>query len=268
MHPFRVHPRRRWYPYPAEAFAARRRRIVSVWIGAGVLVALAAGWSYRHSVDPIEAQRAMDEGRRLLKATRYPEAILSFDHALALKSDVADAYLLRGRASLALSRLELAVEDFNAAIRLQPADPEAFVERAAAHLRQENYPAVIADCGEALVRDPRIQLAYNLRGIALRQSGNPEQALADLNRSIELAPDESNYFQRAATYQMLGQHKLALADLDQVIALNRTARKPTLRGPSRGAPWGTQPGRIRTIGRGCCWTDTSRSGVFDRTGAM
>lgn len=206
-------------PVSAEAFAARRRRIVSIWIGAGVLVSLLATWSYRHSVDPIEAQKAVDEGRRLLKATRYPEAILSFDHALALKSDLPEAYLLRGRANMALSRLEPAVEDFNAAIRLQPAGAEAFVERAAAHLRQENYPAVIADCGEALARDPRIQLAYNLRGIALRQLGNPQAALADLNRSIELAPDESNFFQRAATYQMLGQHKLALADLDQVIVL-------------------------------------------------
>ena len=206
-------------PVSAEAFATRKRRIISAWIGAGVLVSLLAAWTYRRSVDPIEAQRALEEGRRLLKTTRYPEAILSFDHALALKRDLADAYLLRGEARMAVSILEPAIEDFNTVIRMRPGDAEAFVDRAEAHLRQENYQAVIADCGEALARNSKIELAYNLRGIARRQSGSPQQALEDLNRSIELAPDESNYFQRAATYQMMGQHKQALADLDQVIAL-------------------------------------------------
>ena len=46
-----------------------------------------------------------------------------------------------------------------------------------------------------------------------------ERALEDLNRAVELEPSQANYFQRAATYQALGQHKRALADLDEVIAL-------------------------------------------------
>jgi tetratricopeptide (TPR) repeat protein len=203
----------------AEVFVARKRRIVAAWIGAGVLVALLAAWTYRRSVDPIEAQRAEDEGRRLLKATRYPEAILSFDHALALKSDLPEAYLLRGRARMAVSSVAPAIRDFDTVIRLRPGDAEAFVERAQAHLRQENYAAAIEDCGMALARNPKIALAYTLRAIALRQSGSPQQALEDLNRSVDLAPSESNYFQRAATYQALGKHKLAVADLDRVIVL-------------------------------------------------
>jgi tetratricopeptide (TPR) repeat protein len=206
-------------PVSAEDFASRKRRIVSAWMGAALLVAVLAAWAYRHSVDPVNAQRSVEEGRRLFKATRYTEAILSFDHALALKSDLPDAYLLRGRANAALSRLDPAVQDFTKVIQLRPGDPEAFVERAEARLWQENYQGVIADCREALARDPRIALAYSLRGIAVRQAGAPRQALEDFSRAVELAPDESSYFQRAATYQMLGEHTLALADLDQVIAL-------------------------------------------------
>jgi tetratricopeptide (TPR) repeat protein len=203
----------------AEVFAARKRRIVAAWIGAGVLVALLAAWTYRRSVDPLDAQRAVEEGRRLLKATRYPEAILSFDHALALKDDLPEAYLLRGRARMAVSSLEPAIRDFDAVIRLRPGDAEGFVERAQAHLRMEQYAAAILDSGAALAHNPKIALAYTLRAIALRQSGRPQQALEDLNRSVDLAPNESNYFQRAATYQAMGQHKLALADLNQVIEL-------------------------------------------------
>jgi len=206
-------------PVSAQDFAARKRRIVSVWIVAGVLVSLLAIWDYRLSVDPLDAQRSLEEGRRLFKATRYSESILSLDHALALKGDLPDAYLLRGRASMALNRPDPAIQDFTAAIRLRPGSAEAFVERAAARLAQENYKEAMADCGEALARDSSIAMAYNLRGTALRQTGNPQQALQDFTRAVELAPDETNYFQRAATYQMLGQHQLALADLDQVIAI-------------------------------------------------
>lgn len=206
-------------PVSAEDYASRRRRIVSAWIAAGVLISLLSIWVYRRSVDPLEAQTSLEEGRRLLKATRYTEAILAFDHAVALRSELVDAYLLRGRARMDLTLLDPAIEDFTTVIRLRPEDAEAFVDRAAARLAQENYPAVIADCGAALARDPRLAPAYSLRGVALRQTGNPQQALQDLSRAVELAPDEANYFQRAATYQMLGQHQLALADLDQVIAL-------------------------------------------------
>lgn len=206
-------------PVSAEDFARRKRRVMFTWIGAGMLVLLLGFWTYWRSVDPLEAQRSLEEGKRFLKATRYPEAVLSLTHALVLRSDLADAYLFRGRANAALGRLDLAVADFSKVIQLRPQGAEAFVERATARLDQEDYPGVIADCGEALQRDSRIALAFSLRARALRQTGNPEQALDDLNRAVELAPDPSNYFQRAATYQLLGRHKLALADLDEVIAL-------------------------------------------------
>ena len=210
-------------PVSAEDFASRKRRIVAAWAGAAAVVALLAGLAYRHSVNGLDAQQFLEEGRRLFKANRYTEAVLAFDHALELRNDLVDAYLLRGRTNSALFRLDLAVQDFTKVIQFRPRDPEAFMERAEARLEQENYPAAIADCSEALARDPRIALAYKLRGIAIRQSGKPQQSLQDFNRALELAPDESNYFQRAATYQLLGQHKLALADLDQVITLKPDA---------------------------------------------
>jgi tetratricopeptide (TPR) repeat protein len=206
-------------PVSAADYASGKRRIVFAWIAAGLLVSILAFWGYRRSVDPLDAQRALEEGRRLLKATRYAEAILTFDRAVALQSELSDAYMLRGRASMALSRLEPAIQDFTTVIRLRPNAAEAYVERAEARLAQQDYQAAIADCGEALARDPMLALAYRLRGTAVRQTGHPQQAVEDLTRAVNLAPDESSYFQRAATYQMLGQPTLAIADLDQVIAL-------------------------------------------------
>jgi tetratricopeptide (TPR) repeat protein len=205
-------------PVSAEDFAARKRRIVFTWIGAGLLVALVGIWTYRRSVTPLEAQQSLEDGQRQLKATHYAEAVLAFNHALTLKSDLADAYLYRGRANTALGNNEGAIQDFTRVIQLRPQGAEAFVERAAARLEQQDYPGVIADCGDALKRDSRLAIAYNMRATALRETGKPEQALEDLNRAVEIEPQKSNYFQRAATYEALGQHQKALADLDEVIA--------------------------------------------------
>ena len=206
-------------PVSAEDFARRKRRVVFIWAGGVLLVLLLAFWTYRRSVDMLEAQRSLEAGKRSLKASRYSEAVLAFSHALVLRSDLSDAYLFRGRANAGLGRLDLAVQDFSKVMRLQPQGAEAYVERAAVRLDQEDYPGVISDCGEALKRDSRIAAAYSLRGRALGHTGSPERALEDLNRAVELAPDQSNHFQRAAVYQALGQHKLALKDLDEVIAL-------------------------------------------------
>lgn len=210
-------------PVSAEDFARRKRRVVSIWVGAGILVLLIALWSYRRSVDPLEAQQSLEEGKRLLKANRYSEAVLSFDHALTLRRNLAEVYLFRGRANAGLGRMDLAVQDFSQAIQLHPEGAEAYIERAAARLEQEDYTGVAADCDEALQRDSRMALAYSLRGRALAHTGSLERALEDLNRAVELAPEQYNFFQRAALYQALGQHKRALADLDQVIALRPDA---------------------------------------------
>ena len=206
-------------PVSAEDFARRKRKAVFIWAGAGMLVLLLALWSYRRSVDPLEAQQSVEEGKRFLKANRYPEAVLSFSHALALRGNLAEAYLFRGRANAGLGRMDLAAQDFSKVIQLQPEGAEAYVERAAARLEQQDFSGTVADCGEALQRDSRIALAYSMRARALAHAGSLDRALEDLNRAVELAPDQSNYFQRAATYQALGQHKRALADLDEVIAL-------------------------------------------------
>jgi tetratricopeptide (TPR) repeat protein len=201
----------------AEDFARRRRRIVWIFIGAGALIALLVAWSYKRSTDPIHAREAYDAGERLLKNLRYTQAILSFDEAISFKPDLADAYLLRGRAHVIQGDVDPAMADFTKAIQLRPADAQAYVERGSLYLAQKDYQSAVSDSASALARNPQLAQAYNIRGAALRSLGEPSKALAEFNRAIELAPNADNYFQRAATYQLLDQHRPAIADLDQVI---------------------------------------------------
>src|SRR5215472_4371565 len=130
-------------PMTAEDVARRKRRIVLAWVGAAIVVTVAALWIHKRSTDPIAAQEAFDAGRQLMAVARYNEAILTFDRATALKSDFADAWLMRGRAHMALYETEPAIGDFSQAIRFRPQDPQQLLERGQASLLLKNYPAAI-----------------------------------------------------------------------------------------------------------------------------
>jgi len=206
-------------PVTAEDEARRKRRIVLSCWAAALIVAGTAGWLYKRSVDPLHAMESYDAGVRLLKIARYSQAILSFDRAVNLKPDLADAYLMRGKAYVGEAKTERAIADFGKAIELRPNDARALLERAAAYLDLKDFQSAIQDTERALRIDPKLAEGYNLRGTAWRGLADLQKALADFTRAVELAPDADHLYQRGATYQLLGDHKHAIDDFTQVIAI-------------------------------------------------
>jgi tetratricopeptide (TPR) repeat protein len=204
-------------PVTAEDVARRRSRIVFLSVTAALAIAAAGGWIYKRSTDPLRAQESYDAGQRLFSITRYDQAILSCDRAIALKPNFPDAYLLRARCRL-MSYDDLgAIPDFTKAIELRPRDAAALLDRGGVYLLVKDYAAAIADASAALAIDSRLAAAYNLRGRAQREGGHPQKALEDFNRAVEINPDGDNYYQRGAAEQLLGQHKLAIADFSESI---------------------------------------------------
>jgi tetratricopeptide (TPR) repeat protein len=206
-------------PVTAEDVARRTVRVRLTAVAAILAVLGTVGYLYKRSVDPLNAKESYDAGVRLFKIARYNQAILSFDRAVALKPDMVDGYMMRGKAYVGESKPEEALPDFTKAIELRPSNPEAWVERASAYLELNKFQQAIADATHALDVNPVQASAYALRGAAIRKSGDPKKALEDFNRAVELAPTANNFYERGATHQMLEEHKLAIADFDQVISM-------------------------------------------------
>jgi tetratricopeptide (TPR) repeat protein len=204
---------------PVTADDVARQRLRTQLIVAGAILAILAGAAYLYKLymDPLNARQSLDAGRRSLKIARYNQAILSFDRAIALKPDMVDAYLLRGRAHTGLGDLDSAVRDFTKFIELRPSDPTGLVERGSAYLEFNDFGAAIEDASRAIALNANLAAAYNLRGSAIRKSGDPKSALADFNRAVELDASADNLYQRGATFQLLGYHRQAIADFDRVI---------------------------------------------------
>lgn len=210
-------------PVEAEDLARRRRRRLTVLFIIAMISVATAGILYKRSVDPIHAEESYQSGVRLLKIARYPQAILAFDRVISLKPDFADAYLMRAKALVADNQTDRSFRDFSTTIEMRPNDPQPLVERGKAYIEMKDYQAAIADANAALALDTDLAAAYNLRGSAVRSMGNPVGALADFNRAVNLAPNESNYYERGATYQMLGEHAQAIADFTEMIAFHPDA---------------------------------------------
>ena len=45
----------------------------------------------------------------------------------------------------------------------------------------------------------------------------PRKAIEDFSKAVELEPNLDNYFQRASTYQGLGDHARAIADFNKAL---------------------------------------------------
>lgn len=239
-------------PVEAADLIRRQRRRTAFWaISAIVLIAIAAV-IYKVKVDPIHAQESYDAGLRLLKIARYPQAILNFDRAASLQPQFAEVYLMRARALNGDNQTERATRDYTKYIELRPNDATGYIERGATYLDMHDLQSAIADGASAIQVAPSVAAGYNLRGIAVRAMGNPRAALKDFDRAVALAPVEMNYFERASTYQMLGEHRLAIADLTELIAFRpdfapgyfARAKSRIALGEMQGAREDRQAGRI------------------------
>jgi tetratricopeptide (TPR) repeat protein len=204
-------------PVTAEDVEREHNKRLMKWLGASLLAILAVGMIYQRMSGPHNAREAFDAGVRLLKSTRYDQAILNFNRALDLQPNFAEAYRMRGRAYVAESNSDLAIRDFSRVAKLEPHDASALAERGFAHLEKKDYANAVADADRALAQDPNLGRAYNLRATARRSQGNLRPALDDFTRAVELDPNLDNYFQRAATYQQLGEHELAIADFGRAL---------------------------------------------------
>jgi len=204
-------------PVSADDHARSRNRIRNRNLIAAVVLVLAAAWIYKHYTDPIHAQEALDAGERQLRSGQYSQAILLFDQAISYRQDYAEAFQDRGRATVALFRPKEALSDFAHYIELRPQDPVGYIDLGRAQLLLEDYPAALKAGTDAVRTGPEVGAAYQLRGIALRNTGKLEEALEDFNKAVALAPEMANYYERGSTYQDLGRHALAIEDFTEVL---------------------------------------------------
>ena len=133
-------------------------------------------------------------------------------------------------------KYEEALADFAIALQMEPNDSFSLINRATIYINQQNFQAAYADADSLVKHVPHIAKGHYLRGVAAFQLNQPEQALADLTKAIQLDPDseEAYSYRGVVFYNYKQDYNAAKADFDQAI----------LRDPKKG---GNYKNRAR------CW---------------
>ncbi len=120
---------------------------------------------------------------------RLEEARASFEQALRLQPDSAEACLNLGGAYRNLGRLAEAEAAYQQALRLRPDDADAHNHRGINFQAQKLLPAAEACFREALRLRPDHASAHNNLGLILEEQGRLAEAQACLEQALRLQPD-------------------------------------------------------------------------------
>jgi tetratricopeptide (TPR) repeat protein len=179
-----------------------------------------ASYNKAIALRPDYAEAHSNRGTALLDLKRPAEALASCDKAIALKPDYAEAHSNRGNALVDLKRPAEALASYDKAIALKPDYAEAHSNRGNA-LRDMKCPEdAVASYDKAIALKPDLMEAHSNRGNALKDLKRSEEALASYDKAIALGPNYAEaHSNRGSTLLDLRRPKEALASCDKAIAL-------------------------------------------------
>lgn len=161
-----------------------------------------------------------NRGIALNALKRLDEAVVSYDRALALRPDYAEAHCNRGNTLQMLKRFDEAVTSYDRAISLQPNYAEAFCNRAVGLHTLGRFEQALVSYDRALALRPTYAKALCNRGVVLYELLRLDEALASYDRALALRPDFAEaHYNRGNALQRLKRFDDAVASYDRAIAL-------------------------------------------------
>jgi protein O-GlcNAc transferase len=199
----------------------------TLYLRLGNLVAGAGNWAGASScfqaasqLAPQDAKAAYNWGVSLQELGRPADAIAAFERAITADATYTAAYVALGLAYRASGAADAALMAFSCAMDTAPTDPRAPIEHARLLLALGRLPEVLDATTALATRFPKEAEIHNLRGIALKQSGRPDEALAAFNTALQKQPQAVEPLHNRANLQLLARHfSAALADFDRLATL-------------------------------------------------
>jgi serine/threonine-protein kinase len=107
-----------------------------------------------------------------------------------------------GAIACAKNDLTGAVAEFQEALRLDPRLRSVHRMLAETFIHRKEHAAALAPAREAVRRDPRDSAAWNALGCALKETGQPDQALGCFEKALALAPESPHALCNAGTMKI------------------------------------------------------------------
>jgi tetratricopeptide (TPR) repeat protein len=177
------------------------------------------------ALDPECAQAHNNRGIARQRLGQGKPALADFNRAIELEPRYAEAYSNRGTARQADGDLDGAIADFDRAVAFASEQPSAgtYHNRGTARRERGDDAGALADFTEALRIDPQLAVSYQARGVVRHRLGLLDEALADFERAFALT-DEAQaapiYHGRGGVKVTQGDLKGALADYNRALEID------------------------------------------------
>jgi serine/threonine protein kinase len=151
----------------------------------------------------------------------FEEALLAYEHALAIDPNYSLAYIGKGIALRNLKRHNEALLANERAMQLAPSDPVAYNNKSIVLNNLERYRESLIFSQRALELNAAYPAAYINMGYALGELQRSTEALAAYDRAIELAPSYIDaYNAKGHLLNILKNYNEALATFDSALELD------------------------------------------------
>jgi len=173
------------------------------------------------SKDYVDSSRYFLIHGNLMDASgRSSEALADFDKAISLDSKNVEAFVNRGAVYYKLRSYPLAKEDFVAAIKLNPAQPEALNNLGLIATNNREWKNAIFYFDRILNSNPADPLALNNKGYVLIQTNILGEAKKLIERALEAQPDNGYALRNLGLYyQKNNEPENALNEMNKAIEL-------------------------------------------------
>lgn len=133
-----------------------------------------------------DALALYEQADALYEKNQFDEAIALLDQVIASTPQYAEAYNRRGACFLGKNDISRAEQDFSEALRLKPAMARALNNMGIVWRLREDYDTALEWYTRAMKADPGLVLAYENRGDLYMMMNQPENAVTDLRKAIDL----------------------------------------------------------------------------------
>ena len=196
------------------------------------------------AVDPNMAEAHGNRANILVDAGLPEEALKSFARALALNPNSPSDLLNRGALLQDLDRHAEALADYEAALKIVPEAPNVLMNKGNALSMLGRYAEAETVYDTVLKAQPKNALALAHKGLAIKHQGRFDEARAVLERSVELDPkDGVNALALAHLLMLLGEWRKGLPLYENRVSLPQSPYTPLDHPQWQGEP----PGDFRLV---------------------
>jgi tetratricopeptide (TPR) repeat protein len=185
-----------------------------------------SGALFQHAIDVTTGNYVAysNLGWALTQKGQSHEAVQSFERALSIKRNFADAENGLGEALSADKRFGEAMPHAIEAVRLEPKSLSAHINLGAAYSRRGHYQEAAEQYQLGLQIDPDSPAAHGGLGVALTEQGHLPEAIAELVESIRLNSDYADgHYNLGRAYGLQGRNEQAMTEFREAIRIQPTS---------------------------------------------